>query len=150
MAANRLTKEVPVPELGAGMKLKIGVNAFAAIEAQYAREDQLSGGTEFWWRCAGLLENASPDAILFVVSVGLKDQSGEPVKDFDLDKAFDANDELTLDKLSEHCLNALSLGRFGKKYLDLLNELAELQAKKEEEPKKDENPPKSPDTGSTD
>ncbi len=149
MAANTFTKEVPVPELGAGMKLKIGANAFAAIEAQYAREDQISGTTEYWWRCASLLENASPEAIHFVVSVGLRGNDGAPVKDFDLDQAFDANDELTLDKLSEHCLNALSLGRFGKKYIDLLNEIAELQAKKEE-PKKDENPPKSPDTGSTD
>lgn len=149
MTANRFTKEVPVPELGAGMKLKIGVNAFAAIEAQYAREDQLSGGTEYWWRCANLLENASPDAIHFVVSVGLKDKAGDPVKDFDLDQAFDANDEITLDKLGAYCLDAISLGRFGKKYVDFLNELAELQAKKEE-PAKDENPPKSPDTGSTD
>lgn len=147
MTANRLTKEVPVPELGAGMKLKIGLNAFAAIEAQYAREDQLSGGAEYWWRCAGLLENASPDAVMFVIGVGLKDADGNPVKDFDADAAFDANDELTLDILAAYCLDALALGRFGKSYADLLNEIAEMQAKREETVKA-ENPPKSPDTGS--
>jgi hypothetical protein len=147
MTANKFTKEVPVPELGAGYKLRIGMNAFAAIEMEYAREDQLSGTQEYWSRVASLLETGSPMAVMFVVGVGLCDGDGKRVEDFDLDEAFNTNPELTIDVLAKHCLDALSLGRFGKTFEDLLIEVAEREAKGREA-KEAENPPKSPDTGS--
>lgn len=149
MAANKFTKEVPVPELGAGFKLRIGMSAFAAIEMEYAREDQLSGTQEYWSRCASLLENGSPSAVMFIISVGLCNSKGERVEDLDLDQAFNTRPDLTIDVLAARCLDALSLGRFGKTFEELLTEVAEREAK-DREANAPKNPSESPDTGSTD
>ncbi|MBO6507401.1 MAG: hypothetical protein JJ979_02760 [Roseibium sp.] len=121
---------------------------FAAIEVEYARQDPLTGAEEYWSRVASLLENGSPNAVMFVIGVGLKDVTGQPVEAFDLEKAFEEND-LTIDSLALKCLDALSLGRFGLSFEDLLKQMEEREAKAEEEGKS-QNPPVSPDTGSTD
>ena len=142
MTASNFKHEVAVPELGGGYKLRLSMVEFAAIEQEFAREDPLFGVTEYWSRVADLLNHGSADAVLFVVGVGLRDQSGEPVKEFAWSDV-----EVTIDQMAAKCLDALALGRFGKTYDELLKHIEERN-KSAEEAEEAENPPNSPDTGS--
>lgn len=139
---NKYRCDVAIPALGDGYFLRANMNALAAIETEYSRVDNITGAKEYWVHIIDELLAGSSLAVLFVVAVCLRDANGEKVENFDWENA-----DVITDELAEPCIDALSFGRYGKSYPDLVVEAAE-HAKKSGG-SDDKNPPQSPETGSS-